>query len=1008
TNKTSKKNKNKSKVEQNNTNINIQPFCIYHKSLIQNNISYIKNQIISRNIKKKKENISEQKDENIIVDKDSNVFFLLLPQICFDTSISYDNILFNFNNLKESFQPFITNYYEYFKNIFFEYLLKIKTTTEKIKYSNYFEHIDETHLCEIFNKNEIIINQAYNQLKEKFLKNKEIYVISTNKLNKLIQMYNNIINDSVEEQNIQTCINNIEKILSEKIENFDNFYRAYVSLFEKLNETYNNFMKELENMINKLNKEIKKLEKYYEMIVKIDGKNFDKEEIINRIKCSNEFVQSVMKKKQDIDNLYNANVYIFNNKIKIIKSTCTNNKININDEGHKKVSTNNEMINYLSIKEEIKNNILIFYVLIYHIKKDIISYKNVKSNYQTVVQEQEVDVNENKIKNGNKNKIKNDHNNNNNNNNNKNNNNNLNGNINVLKNNKMNILYTMENKNVKKGTYKKNTNTSYNNNDNIIILKDKNVNSHIDNINIENKFKDIQNHIYKINIFQKIKNIYELDIKSNNSIVNNFFFFFKIFQNVNNLLFSQNNNIEEYNDKLITFDMFINKLKYEQKDEGIFKKEENVIEIEERNEENIKKKNNNKKSNHLNNMFDINKNEGNHLFNVKNLKEYNKQKNTYEPKIFECKEDIQTYITSSIINKKYCDIKFFLYICSYIIYYICKVLQIDDYNNIMKEKKENSQHLLYISYDMSYMIYKNHILNEKTPKNNIIQIQNIKINKKSMSSFIYLPNHLYYKIELTNLFQFEKKIIFDLFEQFFSQIISLQMFDENNKNFQKVQNEYINDIFQLAIYLKVLSKKISYFVFFNIYKNYEKLSKDRINYLQINFMKTFDQLSEEIKIRDDNPNSITRRKKELKKLFEQYVLNIRIILANLLYSFYEHLYNNFIFFIHILNLLPCNFSLLSNKHNEDNIKDRSKEGTSLIKIEYIDNSINYDLNDIMKKINNVYNNLNVEPTKGKEKSNENYITNYKMHMNINNDILYMTFHYNNSYIVKKLEKLEGK
>ncbi|ETW57398.1 hypothetical protein PFUGPA_00564 [Plasmodium falciparum Palo Alto/Uganda] len=1001
TNKTSKKNKNKSKVEQNNTNINIQPFCIYHKSLIQNNISYIKNQIISRNIKKKKENISEQKDENIIVDKDSNVFFLLLPQICFDTSISYDNILFNFNNLKESFQPFITNYYEYFKNIFFEYLLKIKTTTEKIKYSNYFEHIDETHLCEIFNKNEIIINQAYNQLKEKFLKNKEIYVISTNKLNKLIQMYNNIINDSVEEQNIQTCINNIEKILSEKIENFDNFYRTYVSLFEKLNETYNNFMKELENMINKLNKEIKKLEKYYEMIVKIDGKNFDKEEIINRIKCSNEFVQSVMKKKQDIDNLYNANVYIFNNKIKIIKSTCTNNKININDEGHKKVSTNNEMINYLSIKEEIKNNILIFYVLIYHIKKDIISYKNVKSNYQTVVQEQEVDVNENKIKNGNKNKIKNDHNNNNNNN-----NNNLNGNINVLKNNKMNILYTMENKNVKKGTYKKNTNTSYNNNnnDNIIILKDKNVNSHIDNINIENKFKDIQNHIYKINIFQKIKNIYELDIKSNNSIVNNFFFFFKVFQNVDNLLFSQNNNIEEYNDKLITFDMFINKLKYEQKDEGIFKKEENVIEIEERNEENIKKKNNNKKSNHLNNMFDINKNEGNHLFNVKNLKEYNKQKNTYEPKIFECKEDIQTYITSSIINKKYCDIKFFLYICSYIIYYICKVLQIDDYNNIMKEKKENSQHLLYISYDMSYMIYKNHILNEKTPKNNIIQIQNIKINKKSMSSFIYLPNHLYYKIELTNLFQFEKKIIFDLFEQFFSQIISLQMFDENNKNFQKVQNEYINDIFQLAIYLKVLSKKISYFVFFHIYENYEKLSKDRINYLQINFMKTFDQLSEEIKIRDDNPNSITRRKKELKKLFEQYVLNIRIILANLLYSFYEHLYNNFIFFIHILNLLPCNFSLLSNKHNEDNIKDRSKEGTSLIKIEYIDNSINYDLNDIMKKINNVYNNLNVEPTKGKEKSNENYITNYKMHMNINNDILYMTFHYNNSYIVKKLEK----
>ncbi|SOV74225.1 conserved Plasmodium protein, unknown function [Plasmodium sp. gorilla clade G3] len=975
------KNKNKSKVEQNNTNDKIQPYCIYHKSLIQNNISYIKSQIISRNIKKKKENISEEKDENIITDKDSNVFFLY-PQIWFDTSINYVNILFNFNNLKESFQPFVTNYYEYFKNMLFEYLLKIKTTTEKIKYSNYFEYIDETHLYEIVNKNEININEVYNQLSEKFLKNKEIYVISTNKLNELIHMYKNIINDSIEEKNMQTCMKNIEKILSEKIENFDNFYRTYVILFEKFNVTYNKFMKELENMINKLNKEIKKLEKYYEMILNIDGKNFDKEEIIKRIKCSNEFVQSVIKKKQDIDNLYNANVYIFNNKIKIIKSKCTNNKININHERHKKVSTNNEMINYLSIKEEIKNNILIFYILIYHIKKHIISYKNLKSNYQNVVEEQEIDVNGKKQKNGNKNKIKNDHNKNNNNNNN---------NINVLKYKKMNILYTMENKIVKKGTYKKNKNTSNNinnnninnnnnnninnnninnNNNNInnIILKDKYMNSHIDNINIENKFKDIQNYIYKINIFQKIKNIYELDIKSNNSIVNNFFFFFKIFQNVNDLLFSENNNIEEYNDQLITFEMFINKLNYEQKDECIFKNEEN------------------------------------NFFNVKNLKEYDKQKNTYAPKSFDCKEDIQTYITNYIINKKYCDIKFFLYICSYIIYYICKVIQIDHYNNIMKEKKENFQHLLYISYDMSYMIYKNHILNDKIPKNNIIQIQNIKINKKSMSSFIYLPNHLYYKIDLTNLFHFEEKIIFHLFEKFFSQIISLQTFDENNKNFQKVQNEYINDIFELSIYLKVLSKKISYVVFFHIYEYHEKLSKDRINYFQINFIKTFDQLSEEIKIRNDNPNSITRRKRELKKLFEQYVLNIRIILANLLYSFYENLYNNFVFFIHLLNLLPYNFSLLSNKHNEDNIKDRNKEVTSFIKIEYIDNSINYDLNDIMKKINNVYNNINVEPTKGKEKSNENYITNNKMYMNINNDILYMIFHYNNSYIVKKLEK----
>ncbi|SOV21179.1 conserved Plasmodium protein, unknown function [Plasmodium sp. DRC-Itaito] len=975
------KNKNKSKVKQNNTNVNIQPFCIYHKSLIQNNISYIKTKIISRNIKKKK--------ENIITDRHWNVSFSL-PQIFFDTSINYVNILFNLNNLKESFQPFVTNYYEYFKNILFEYLLKIKTTTEKIKYSNYFEHIDETHLNEIFHKNEISINQVYNQLNEKFLKNKEIYVISTNKLNELIHIYTNIINDSVEEKNMQTCIKNIEKILSEKIENFDNFYRTYVTLFEKFKETYNNFMKELENMLNKLNKEIKKLEKYYEMIVNIDGKNFDKDEIIKRIKCSNEFAQSVIKKKQDIDNLYNANLYIFNNKIKIIKSKCINNKINIiNDEGNKKVSTNNDMINYLSIKEEIKNNILIFYVLIYHIKKDIISYKNIKRNYQNVAQEQEVDIKEKKQKYRNKNKIKNDH------------NNNINGNINVLKNNKMNILYTMENKNVKKGTYKKNKNMSYNNNN--IILKDKNMNSNIDNINIENKFKDIQNYIYKINIFQKIKNIYELDIKSNNSIVNNFFFFFKIFQNINDLLFSENNNIEEYNDKLITFEMFINQLKYEKKDEGIFQKEKNVNEIEKHNKENINK-NKNKKFNHLNNMFDINKNEENNFFNVKNLKEYNEQENKYTPKNFECTEDIQTYIISNIINKKYCDIKFFLYICSYIIYYICKVIKIDECNNIMKEKKENSQHLLYISYDMSYMIYKNHILNEKSPKNNIIQIQNIKINKKSMSSFIYLPNHLYYKIELTNLFHFEKKIIFDLFEKFFSQIISLQIFDENNKNFQKVQNEYINDIFQLAIYLKVLSKKISYFVFFHIYEYHEKLSNDRINYLQINFIKTFDQLSEEIKIRDDNPNSIIRRKRELKKLFEQYVLNIRILLANLLYSFYENLYNNFIFFIHLLNLLPCNFSLLSNKHNEDKIKDRKKEATSLIKIEYIDNSINYDLNDIMKKINNSYNNLNVEQKKGKETSNENYITNYKMYMNINNDILYMNVHYNNSYIVKKLEK----
>ncbi|CRG99003.1 conserved Plasmodium protein, unknown function [Plasmodium relictum] len=933
-------------------NGNVENYYTKQKNTILKDIKYIKEKIF-QNIKQNKENKNEKQDNYKI---NSNI----CDNILLGSALNYDNILFNLNNMHNSFEIFINNYYEYFKNNLFEFLLKIKMNIESQEYTKYFKRIESDKYKKEIKMNNVNIYEVKISLEKKFLKNKEIYNNYAKKLKEYVNEYESIMKDSTLEKNFKSSIKKVDKLFLEKIDSCEDFNKKYILFFEKFKDSYNAFNEKLQNMINNLNKEIKKLEKYLEMVVKIKEKNVDIETIRKDLQNSNTFLLSLVKKKNDMNNLYNANTYIFNNKIKI-KSKSDIMEIKY------KIPSDNEMIKYLSIKEEIKNNILIFYVLIFYIKTHIFNKKYEKK------------------KNEKKKKIENE-----------------------------NVASLSLTSNIKESKFK--STSTYNTNSN----NEKNSNDN--KINIESKFKQIENYIYNVSIFQKIKKIYELDIKNENSFLNNFLIFLKFSENINNLIFSKKN-MYTYKDNLINFHIYDEK--YNNKKE----REENITSIiicdneiynnkskinnkndsndSINNSDNSKKKNNNNKTIYLGKKKLLDKEKIKTTNNIenkkpkekmdipKNIKEKNIKVSEYKP--IESKEDMENYIKNAII-RNYCNLKFFLYTCVYIIYLICKIIKIYDYNIFIEDEKYN--HFLFISYDLSYTIYKNSILKENKLKNKIY-LKDLKLDKKSKSSFIYLPNHILYKIELTNLFNFEKKLISDLYEKYFNQIKSLPPIDENSKNFKKLQNEYMHDISILVTYLKVLSKKMAYLIFSYAYKYHEELISERINNMQTNFKLKFQKISEQFKLTIDDNIIITKRKKELKSLMELYLLCIKNILENHLYSLYENLYNNFIYFVYLLNLLPSNSfvqSFNSKENNESNkdLKIKNKGLGNFLKINYFDNSTEYDLSDLTKKIRKVYD-LNYD-----EYKNENKKIN--INNNANKEVFYMEYIADNSYIVKKLEK----
>ncbi|SCM08264.1 conserved Plasmodium protein, unknown function [Plasmodium chabaudi adami] len=856
--------------------------------------------------------------------------------------LNYDNIMYNIQILKKMFEEFLQTYYTNFKDVLFEHMLKIKENVEQEEYTKYFEKIYKNDYIKTMEENEKAISQIAENLKSKFIKNKENFDNLINKLNNLINEYTHVIDDQNIEESLMKSLNKVNKLfLKMEKQEEKNYKREHQNdceygedfdvLVNNFKNNYKNFQDKLQNMINELNKEIKKVQTYYDMVIKIKEKNIDIEEIKKCLQNSINFRQNIIKKKNDIQNLYNSNIYIFNNKIKAIQTNnATIKKVT------KNTLTSNETITYLHAKEEIKNVILIFYFLLYHIKNSISITKIAKQN------------------------------------------NTQSGGTSKLPSPIITLPGQVKKTSIKssireeKSSHKDETKASTPQNKKIIpnpICDNKKEIINTNEINIKTKFEEIDKHIYnKLKLFQKIKNIYELRI-STNSILDNIFLSTIISKNINSLLFSKNGNpLKEEIDHVITFSTQNNKANKEfLKVSDDFKGSEKKIDKE--------------------NSFE--------------------KKNETALNLVDAENDVKIYIENILTRKKYSDLKFFLYTCIYIISIITKILTPYN-NNFFKEKTGEYNHVLFIYYDISYLVYKNYILqnNEKIKNNNLKELY---IQKDTISSYIYYPNNMLYKIKLFNLYNFEKKVVEEFLHTHFYTLSKMQTKEnKENPNWIKIREEYMPDVYTLSTYLKVVSKKVAYFAFKEVYDHHSHLSSQRIDIMQQNFVSKFEETSEELEIKDDVPDTILMRKAELYKLFNLYIIGIKNILSNHLYSLYENLYSNFIFFVYLLNMLPCNSGLDQNENKISvfeaysfcNIMQNAKTAQiafrNLFKTPRFPSPFSSDdLSDIKKKVESVYG-INYEK---KKKINEAKISN-----NINKEQFHMPYNNEHSYIVNKLER----
>ncbi|SBS83355.1 conserved Plasmodium protein, unknown function [Plasmodium ovale] len=903
---------------------------------------------------------------------------------------SCDQALFDREYLQKNFHNFVEKFYDYFRRTLLGYLLNIKIQFEKHEFTKYFE-TKETNWCrDLIEESEKKLQEKKERLKERFTKNKKIFHMTTKKLNELIEEYSTIMKDNDLDKNVLNCIKRIEKLFSKQGENMEKGDKD--DRIERVNEKYNNLFtsfkdnyllvfEKLQCMEENLRKEIKKVEQYNEMIVRVRQRNVDIDEITKCLQFAKNFLQYVVtKKREDINNIYNANVYIFNNKMKIALS-----KRNSNIEIKEKKTSEREMITYLSIKEEIKNNILLFYLLIYYIKNSIFRFK------------------EDKL-------------------------------IGFTKGvNTTNISESI----MKKYHSPRFTKSSF---DHRIEKKGKPSKPHIHKhqesevdfqgyhsktINPNSKYAEIEHCIYEINTFEKVKKMYELEIARKKPLLRNFLLSTKISQNINRLLFLKGGEVHEMED-----DSFPLHLRDDTGGKGRIKADKDNPATpgcsNSGPEGDCPSDDNGRFNRESDRRMGTNS-------NAKNGKEghipyFNEM---------DSEEDKKKCIQSFIVNANYCDVKFFLYICVYIVRTICEIVltprgdkgntgqggisrrnvrangetsgkkgsEKDDKKD--GEKGNEEEHYLFICYDRSHFIYKNSILRENT-KGGIIQGKNLTLGKKPMSSRIYLPNHLLCTLELTNLYSFERELLAEIFRTHFATMKRLSFIDEkNNGNFVKLQGEYSEDAWKLAFYLKVLSRKTAYFTFGCVYEHHLAVCRERIVHMQGNFKKKFTEVSKQLKIISDNPDIVARRKKELKSLFNLYVLGIKKFLTNHMFSLYENLCNNLIFFVSLLSLLPEGFFPHNSVKNgnpcdEDNVTKRWE--TRFLKIEYRDSSAEYDLSDLSKKIEGAYGESSKGDDTKRDRTKESSNTKEDTVTHANKEVLYMAYSEDNSFIVNKLEK----
>ncbi|EUD65112.1 hypothetical protein C922_04512 [Plasmodium inui San Antonio 1] len=936
-----------------------------------------------------------------------------------------DELLFNEDLLKQLFQRFTSTYYQRFKEILFENLLKAKMRSER-ESTKCFQKMEADKLEEQLQRDEEKIKEIAIKLEEEFEANKKTFDDASKKLSELVKEYEQVTKEDWEDyRHFKETISLMEKMLQENTDqddrSQDQFTGRYTQLLDSFKVSFKSIKEKLLCGEKKLRAEIKKVETYCTMLVRTGQTNVDLDTIEAFLHNSNQLLLSIEKKRQDVENVFSANQYIFNNNFRAIASRSANRSGS--QSGTTPPPPDRQMLHYLITKEEIKNNLLIFYLLVYQIRVCI-----GQSSGQT-------------------------------------------GGVPYPAERKANhSAYTS------KASLKMEKSSRASRAASMVIpvspvrplspvsrvtpvspispaspVHGANLSSfstppRTHQINLQDKFTHVQNCIYQIGTFRKIEKRYELDLAREDSIVSNFSLSRMIGPHLPHLVFSKGSGLQESPVDYLSFGLFDKQGGSKGGEEEQQAAEEqgakrihqmgNELSTEASSSETVPPEkctpkpgagaeNETTASNTKTNVSNTKritpsgmkvKGSGKGASEMGTKKHTRIGKETHpqegnnskksEPNIEKEQRpgkdhppDASSYAENEIIRRDYLDVKFFLYTCMYIIHLISTVVQRTPSKGFPKESQPKYNHSLFISYDLSHVIYKNNILKENLNKKEF-QLTDLVVNKKAMSSFVFCPDHVSRRTELIHLFKFEKKTVSELFERTFSQLHGLHSVTTNDIYFGKIHSEYAKDMSTLATYLKVLSKKAAYFTFRCVYKRHESLCTERINTMQKNLLQKFKELNERLKVTDTGDNTashVRKRKEAIKCLFDSYVSAIRGLLTNHLSYLYDNLCNNVIFFIHVLILLPAGSSSTgSTPSGKDPPPEKASAkgagNVTFLKIHHVDMSADYDLSDIVKKIDKAYG-----PTGHHRQADSG------AKQNASAEMLYLPYSEENLYIAKKLE-----
>ncbi|SCO66029.1 conserved Plasmodium protein, unknown function [Plasmodium vivax] len=947
-----------------------------------------------------------------------------LPQIT--TKSLPDELLYNEDLLKKLFQSFTSSYYERFKETLFEHLLKAKMKSER-ECTKWCQQMGVDSFEEQLRRDDEKIKEVAVKLEEKFKTNKEAFENASQKLSLLVREYEQVTKeDWGDYQKFKDAIRQVEHTLdgggsgggngsgngSGSGNGNDNdcddaLPSRYAHLVETLKASFKSLREHLLRGEKKLREEIKRVETYSTMLIRTGQTNVDLGTIETVLCNSNHLLLSVRQKRQDVENAFNANVYIFNNKFRAISSRTVNRGT---PSGTAPPPTDRQMIHYLIAKEEIKNNLLIFYLLVYQIRVCM-----GQSGGEGEESGGTPHPGERKA-----------------------------GQPAYTFRQSLKVERSPRGERAAKAAKAVKAASLVSAASPLSALLPVNA---VNGAKFPNgaspqtpqdKFPRVQNCIYQIGTFRKIQKIYQLDLAREDSLVSNFFLSRLIGPQLPHLVFCKGTGMQESPDDCLTFGLFNNRGKEQPGEKGIDQLGKqpaaegsscetvplekcppkadpgDEIETSASNTKPIvssaergtpsggKVKRSGKGTSEGEKLTRMSKEtdpqEGN-----RGKKGELHISNDHPP-------DASSYGENELFRKEYLDVKFFLYTCAYIIHLISNVIQTTPPKGPPKERQPTYSHSLFISYDLSHAIYKSNLLIDKI-ENKKVQMTDLVVNKKAMSPLVFCADHISRRTELIHLFKFEKETVAKLFERTFAQLRGLHFVSGNDTHVRKIHSEYADDLTTLATYLKALSKKAAYFTFRCIYKRHEALSTERINTMQKNLLQAFKELNERLKVTDTGESTashVAKRKEAIKSLLHSYVAAIRGMLTSHLSYLHANLSNNAIFFVHLLSLLPAGPpSSGSGPHGGDpppekangkgasNARAANAKGATnvaFLKIHHVDISADYDLSDIAKKIDKAYG-----PTGHQGQADSG------AKRKAGAEVLYLPYSEENLYVAKKLE-----